>query len=118
MVPAVFIDRPVGRPDSDHVKLVSRSVSVAVAVRAVMAVPDGLAWWPGLVTDTEPVTVQVKLATPMTPEASVALRVTRKSPDVVGMPVMMPVPASIDRPSGRPGADQVKVASLGVSVSV
>src|ERR1035438_8326097 len=74
MVPEVeLMDRPLGSPVADHVKLWSRWVSVAVLGRAVMALPDGLAWLPGLATDTEPVTVQVKLAEPMAPEPLVAV---------------------------------------------
>ena len=39
-----------------------------------------------------------------------AVRVTGKTPAVVGVPVMDPVAGMMARPAGRPVADQVKVA--------
>ena len=42
---------------------------------------------------------------------------TDEDPPVVGVPVMAPVVGLIDRPAGRPLADQVRVAPTWVSVA-
>ena len=73
---AASMDRPAGRPVADHEAMVA-SASVAVAAIGLIAVPEASERAPRLVTDTGPVTVQVKLAAPMAPELSVALRPTR-----------------------------------------
>jgi len=84
MVPAVAVrmDRPTGRPLADQEAMVADGdESVAALSRAVMAMPVGLDWGPGLVTLTvlAPaglVMAQVKLAGPLRPEASVAVTLT------------------------------------------
>ena len=67
---------PVGSPVADQVRVVPEDESVALLASVVMALPAALDWAPGLVTDTAPATVQVKLAEPELPEPSVAVRVT------------------------------------------
>ena len=109
------ITRPAGRPVA-HQVMVALEVSLAKMVRAVMALPDWLDWAPGLVTAMELVMVQVKLAEALKPALSVAVMVTLEVPAVVGVPVMAPVAGSIDRPAGRPVADQVMVAVDEVSM--
>ena len=75
---AASMDRPVGRPVADHEAMpADDDESVAVAAIGLIAVPETSERAPTLVTDTGPVTVQVKLAAPMAPELSVALRPTR-----------------------------------------
>jgi len=102
----VLIDRPAGRPVADHDAMVAvDEESVADGVSVVMAVPETLAWAPGLVTDTELVTFQVKVVEPGVPALSVAVRVTEHAHAVVGVPVITPVVGLIDRPAGRPVAD-------------
>jgi hypothetical protein len=48
---------------------------------------------------------------------SVAVTVTEQAHPVVGVPVIDPVEALMDRPAGRPVADQVKVEPDWVSVA-
>jgi hypothetical protein len=106
------IDSPAGNPVADHVMVGAGELceSVAVAVTGVMATPVLLDWLAMGVTETVLVMVQVKVAVPEAPEPSVALRVTDELPAVVGVPVMVPVEASMDSPAGSPVADQVRVA--------
>ena len=54
-------------------------------------------------------TVHENVAEPAYPAPSVAVRVTVDDPAVVGVPEMVPVEGSIDRPAGSPVADQVRV---------
>ena len=77
--------------------------SVAATTNGVMAVPETLDWFPGLVTVTVLVTVQVKLVVPKYPSVSVAVMVTEEVPAVVGVPLITPVEVLIDQP-GREGA--------------
>ena len=63
------------------------------------------------------VIVQVNVVEPVAPEPSVAVRVTEQVQAVVGVPVIVPVEVSIDRPAGRPVADHVSVAVDEVSVA-
>jgi hypothetical protein len=91
----VAIDRPVGSPVADQVRtLAPVHESVAVINRAGMAGPEKSDWLPGLATETvldwglglglglgagpgsSLVMAQLKLAAPMAPELSVAVRVT------------------------------------------
>jgi hypothetical protein len=70
-------ESPAGRSVTDHEVMVALGdKSVAVLVSEVMAEPNRLDWVPGLVTDTTPVTVQVKVAEPLKEEPSVAVTVT------------------------------------------
>ena len=77
--------------------------SEALMGNAVMAVPEPLAWSPGLVTVTVLVMVQLKVALPVAPALSVTVMVTGEVPPVVGVPEITPLDGSIDRP-GRQGA--------------
>ena len=80
MVPvAGAMDRPAGRPVADHEVMVALDESVAVLVTGVMDVPEISDWALGTATATAPVTVHVKLAAPMAPELSMAVRVTGKA---------------------------------------
>ena len=110
MAPEVeLIDRPAGSPVADQVKVWPDWVSVAELVRVVMAVPVTPDWavWPS--TATVLVMVQVTVIDPLKEAPSVALMVDEHEQAVVGVPVMVPVEALMDRPAGRPVADQVKV---------
>ncbi len=109
---APAMDRPAGRPVADQVKLTLGCVSVAVLVCGVIAVPDASDRAPGLATVTALVTVQMKLVEPWAPEPSEAVRVTPNTPAAVGLPVMTPVAPAMDKPAGRPVADQVMVAAF------
>ena len=101
---AAAMDSPEGSPEADQVMVVPDDESVAVLARAVMAEPDGLDWLPGSVTDTAPVTVQVKLAEPLKAELSVTVMVIGKTPAVVRVPVINPVPELTTKPAGSPVA--------------
>jgi hypothetical protein len=91
------IDRPLGSPVADQVRaLAPVHESLAVIARAAMAGPEKSDWLPGLATETVLdwglelelelklgagpgpllVIVQVKLAEPVTPRLSVAVKVT------------------------------------------
>ena len=118
MAPLELMDRPVGSPVADQVKLAPVWVSVAVAVRVEMALPAVLDLLPGLVTDTATLTVQVKLAEPELPRLSVAVRVTLEVPATVGVPVMAPVAPLSVSPVGSPVADQVRVVPEDESVAL
>ena len=102
---APSIESPAGRPVADHVNVAVDEVSVAAAASALIGVPDGSDCAPGSVTDTKLVIVQPNEAESVAPESSVAVTVTDEVPAVVGVPEMVPVELSIDRPAGRPVAD-------------
>ncbi len=102
--------RPSGRPVADQVRVAVDDESVPTTSTGVMAEPDRSDWSPGLVTETALVTVHENEAVPAKPESSVAVTVTDDVPAVVGEPLMVPVAGSMARPSGRPVADQVRVA--------
>jgi hypothetical protein len=100
-----LIDRPAGRPVADHDAMVAvDDESVADGVSVPMAAPETSLCAPGLVTDTELVTFQVKVVEPAVPALSVAVRVTEHAHAVVGVPVITPVVGLIERPAGRPVA--------------
>jgi hypothetical protein len=102
-----LIDRPAGSPVADQVSVWPDWLSVAELVTAVMAVPVTADLLPGLVTVTVLVTFQVNDVVPDWLEGSVAVRVTENVPGVVGVPVIDPEAVLMDRPAGRPVADQV-----------
>ena len=70
------MERPVGRPLADQVRVAPDRGSVARSVQAVMADPTRRTGCRGSSTVTVLVIVQVKLALPMAPEPSVAVTVT------------------------------------------
>ena len=125
ITPAVEMTMPVGRPVADQVSpavVATLEVSVATAVMLVMAVPDtfDLAVVAGVVTATVLVMVQVKLTEleyAVGEPLSVAVMVTAQAHAVVGVPLMTPA-EEMTMPTGRPVADQVKVATDDVSVAV
>ena len=104
---AAAMDKPVGRPVADHVRVAPGAVPDAVGTSGVMAVPCSLERAPGLVTVTGLVMTQMKLVDPLAPVPSEAVSVTVYEPAVVGEPVMVPLSEPIDRPAGRPVADHV-----------
>ena len=75
--------------------------SAAATTNGVMAVPETPDWFPGLVTVTVLVTVQVKLVVAKYPSVSVAVMVTEEVPAVVGVPWITPVEVLIESPGGR-----------------
>jgi len=99
---------PAGSPVADQVRVAVDEVSVPVAVRETGA-PDTEVWFPGLVTATVLVTVQMRAAWPEKPAESVAVRTTLEVPAVVGVPEIEPDVGSTVSPAGRPVADQVRV---------
>lgn len=110
MVPLeALIDNPAGSPVADQVMVTPESVSVAVLARGVMADPVADDWLPRLATVIDEVTVQVNEVDPAKKAPSVAVTVTTNEPPVVGVPVMVPVEESIDRPVGRLVAEKVRV---------
>ena len=90
-------------------------MSEALFESEVMADPVTEDWSTIGLTLTVLVVVHVKLAEEAKPAPSVAVMVTEALPGVVGVPVTAPVAALIDRPAGRPVADQVRVAPDWVS---
>ena len=79
------------------------TVTETVALYAIVCSPDG--------SDDVAITgvgliVNVYGLFAVPPKASVSDTVTAHVHDAVGLPVMTPVFASIDRPAGRPVADQ------------
>ena len=118
--PDEAIDRPAGRPVAVQVSVAVGLVSVAAGVRVVMAAPETLDLVPGLVTATVLVMVQVKLTEleyAVGEPLSVAVMVTAQAHAVVGVPLITPA-EEMTMPTGRPVADQVKVAVDDVSVAV
>ena len=113
----LLIDSPAGRPVALQVNVAPDWLSVADEVRVVIAVPDVPVWVPGLLTVTLLVTVHVKVAVPDWLDGSVAVSVTEQVQGAVGVPETVPVDVLIDRPAGRPVADQVKVAPDWLSVA-
>ena len=98
--------------------------SVATTAKGAMAAPDTPDWSPGSVTVTVLVIVHVNETWAEKPESSVAVMVTAKAPAVVGVPEMIPVAGSTDRPGGRvppslkvstaPGSESVVGTGTGV----
>ena len=62
--------------------------------------------------------VHENVAEPVAPVVSRAVTVELNVPAVVGVPLIRPVEALIDRPAGRPVADQVKLCPDAESVAV
>ena len=91
--------------------------SLEVGVSELMAEPETLDLAPGLVTVTVLVMVQVKLTELACDWLSVAVMVTAQAHAVVGVPLITPA-EEMTMPTGRPVADQVKVAVDDVSVAV
>jgi hypothetical protein len=104
------IDSPAGSPVADHASVAVDEVSVAVLWRALMADPETWDWPAGVATETVLVIVQVNDVEPEAPEPSVAVSVTEQVQAEVGVPVIVPVEPSIDRPAGSPVADHASVA--------
>ena len=109
MTPAVDKLRPGGSEPAVTDQPVDEMVAVeddvvAESVRVAMAVPEFLVWAPGLVTVTMLLTVQLKVADPVSPRLSVAVIVTEYGValPVVGVPVKAPVEVLNDRPAGMP----------------
>jgi len=67
---------------------------------------------PGLVTETVLEIVQVNEAEPVKPALSVAWTVTEHAHAVVGVPVMAPLEALMDRPAGRPLAVHEEIVAV------
>ncbi len=98
---------------ADHEVMVAvDDESVAEGVSVGTAVPDVSVWVPGLATVTVLVTFQVKVADPVYPLESVAVRVTEQAQAVVGVPVTAPVDVLIDSPAGRPVADHEAMVAV------
>ena len=72
-----------------------------------VGVPVVLWRMPGLVTVTLVATAQVNVVVAGSRFASVTVMVTEPVPIVLGVPVITPVVGLMDRPVGRPVADQV-----------
>jgi len=62
--------------------------------------------------------VQANVAEPLAVDVSVAVTTAVEEPVVVGVPETIPVEASMDRPEGRPMADQVRVWPTAESLAV
>ena len=65
-----------------------------------MAVPETLDWFPGLVTVTTLLTVQLNVVLPDAPVPSVTVMVTEYRPPVVGVPLITPVEELMVSPAG------------------
>ena len=91
--------------------------SLETGVSELTAEPETLDLAPGLVTVTVLVMVQVKLTELACDWLSVAVMVTAQAHAVVGVPLITPAD-EMTMPTGRPVADQVKVAVVDVSVAV
>ena len=113
-----LIESPSGRPDADHATVAADELSVADGVTVVTVDPVTLFRFVMADTDTVLPIVQVNEVEPAKAELSVAVRVTEQVQAVVGVPVMAPVVALIDSPTGRPEAVQINVAVDDVSVPV
>ena len=100
----LLIDRPVGSPVADQVRVAPDWESVAELETAVIAVPVTAALLPGLATVTVLVTFQVKDAVAVRAWESVAVTVTEQAHGVVGVPLTTP-PLEIESPAGRPVAE-------------
>ena len=119
MAPLVaLIDSPSARPAALQVSTATEELSVADGVTVVTAEPVTVFWVEMAATDTELEIVQANVAEPVNAELSVAVTVTELAHAVVGVPVMAPVVALMDSPTGRPTALQVSVATELVSVPV
>jgi len=113
-----FTLSPTGRPEADQVRVAVDEESVAEAVRET-GEPEAEDWFPGKMTATELMTVQMKAAWPEKPAESVAVRTTSDTPAVDGVPVILPVEELTEVPGGRPDADQVTMLAVDeVSVAV
>jgi len=113
-----LIERPAGRPEVVQVKDWPDWVSVAELVNVLMAVPAGEVRLDLDKTATVLVVVHVSAAEPACPVLSEATIRTEAEPGVVGVPVIVPLEALIDRPAGSPVADQVIVTPISVSVAL
>jgi hypothetical protein len=69
--------------------------------------PMGVTWWPGFVIVTGVAVVQLTGLDPVRPALSVAVTLLVVVPGVEGVPVTAPVLGLIDKPAGKPVADQV-----------
>src|SRR3954454_11111981 len=83
-------------------------MTLVVAVQAVLPLskPGLTSFWPGLQLELPPI-VHVNDVLPVAPAVSRAVTITLKLPAAVGVPEIRPDDALIDRPVGRPVADQV-----------
>ena len=113
-----LMDSPTGNPDTDQFSVAADELSVADGVTVVTAEPVTLLRLEMPATDTVLEIVHVNVVEPVKAELSVAVRVTEQVHAVVGVPVMAPVVALIDSPTGRPVAVQVMVAPDWVSTAV
>ena len=104
-----LIANPTGRPVADQVKVAPDWESVAELVRVGMAEPVTFDWFALAVTATVSVIVHEKVAEPAEPLPSVAVKVTVKTPGVVGVPVIAPPELAMASPTGRPLAVHVRV---------
>ena len=80
-------------------------VSEAAMSREGIGEPETVVWSPGELIVTRLVTDQLKVALVEYPAPSVAVAVTVLVPAVVGVPVMFPVEALMDKPVGSPVAE-------------
>jgi hypothetical protein len=102
--------RPAGSPVAPKARVAEGEESEAPTSSWVTGVPDPSDWAPGFVTEIVLVTVHANDVEPENPAPSVAVTVTDDAPAVVGVPLIVPVVALIDRPAGRPVAAQVNVS--------
>jgi hypothetical protein len=109
MIPvAGLIDTPGGSPVADQLN--GAFPPSVVCFTGEIAAPTALVWAPGLITENEgEATTAGNWVLPDFAGLleSVALTTGWNVPVAVGVPEMVPVVASIDRPDGRPVADQV-----------
>ena len=115
---AGLMARPAGRPVADHEAMVTVDELSETPGTNVTGVPVTLDWVPGEATVTELTTDQVNDHCPAKPALSVAVSMTVEVPPVEGVPVMVPLDELIVTPAGSPTADQVKVGTGLVWLSV
>src|SRR3954452_21072871 len=87
---------------------------------APVSKPGLPSFWPGLEQVPPPAGLMVHdtVVEPVDPVVSCALSVELNVAAVVGVPLIRPVEVLIDRPPGRPVADQVRVCPACESVAV
>ena len=100
---------PAGRPVADQVSVAPDWVSLAAFMSVEMAEPVTFDWFALAVTATVLVIVHEKVAEPAEPLPSVAVKVTVKTPGVVGVPVIAPPELAMAIPAGSPLAVHVRV---------
>jgi len=99
--------RPAGRPVALKAGVAVGDESVAPMSSWLMAEPETSDRSPGPATVMALVTVHANDVEPANPAPSVAVTVTELTPAVAGVPEMVPVDGSIERPVGSPEAVHV-----------